>query len=78
MRHFEIWTEGYRVLTSDGAILTEMKPHFKGLVFAHSWHGAMRVVGDKYEVHEKDGQYFLWPGGPRIFDNEADARKSFG
>jgi hypothetical protein len=73
MKTWQIWSEGYSV-TGQAA-----EAHMHGAVEAETFEDACRAIA------KRDGefaQYFdlqkmtFW--GCRLFDNEADARKSFG
>ena len=74
MKHqFEIWSEGYSVTGNySGA-------HFHGTVEAENFDEAVMRKFEKNETFHYDTvnhKHTLW--GCRIFDNETDARRSFG
>lgn len=72
-RYFEIWCEGYAT-TGDRA-----KAHLMGRGFGHTFREAVIQFMEFDEEHKK---YFneedLTHWGCRLFDNEEDARASFG
>lgn len=69
---YEIWSEGYRA-TGEAA-----EAHYHGMFEADSFEDACRQV-DGVDLN-KDGTFRFPPSiwGCRFFNNEADARKSFG
>ena len=73
---FEVWSEGYVITGGEG------KAMFHGWIRGKTFEKAMgrykRVYhGDVEERGEEGNKYFVtW--GCRYFDNEADARQSFG
>lgn len=73
VRSFEVWVEGYRA-TGEHA-----RAELWGTASAHSFREAVAIV---YAVKGADPSYLdldrLSSWGCRFFDNEADARKSFG
>ena len=76
METFEIWMEGYAATgQSNTASLLSTE-------VAYNWDEAvakyMVMHPDEVDVREKDGIkiYSVW--ACRLFDNEVDARKSFG
>lgn len=76
MKKFEIWCEGYVVIgNSAGANLL-------GTETANTWDEAvgkyMKKNPDRIDVRETNGVKTYTDWGCRLFDNETDARKSFG
>lgn len=75
---FEVWSEGY-MATGEQGIAT-----FRGKAEAETFNEAcIKVVGDKLDkdsqgdyIYGLGNKYSIW--GCRLFDNETDARKSFG
>lgn len=81
MKDYEIWTEGFRATAERGGA------HYHGTVTANSLDKAVEKLAkknssfDKYVSYSpnpkrKGSSYTYW--GCRIFDNEEQARKSFG
>jgi antirestriction protein len=85
-KEFEIWSEGYRATGEHGTATFHGK--FPGNTFdeaVENFKKAYEGTVDTREVYEEinsDGimpkklQHSIW--ACRLFDNEADARKSFG
>lgn len=73
MRHFDVWCEGY-IANGDRGIATKL---FRGI-----GNSLKEVCEERAKTDEEFARYFnadsmaYW--GCRIFDNESDARKSFG
>jgi len=71
---FEVWSEGFRITGDSG------QAHLLGKVEAPTFLMACRVAatqaGDPHNYREADGVPRYW--GCRLFDNEVDARRSFG
>jgi hypothetical protein len=69
----ELWIEGYSCTgQSDGASLM-------GKYDVDNIHDAVKMFQEEnpvIEINFRDGIYTSW--GCRLFDNEVDARKSFG
>lgn len=76
MRKFEIWCEGY-IITGNSADAS-----FLGTEMAETWDEAVQKYMDKnpnrIDVRDVDGVKIYTDWGCRLFDNEIDARKSFG
>lgn len=88
MKEFEIWTEGF------SATGNQEKASFIGKAFGIDFNDACKNFkhendiineyteeiiihkGDKLKLDEHYSEPRIW--GCRLFDNEADARKSFG
>lgn len=75
MKAIEIWSEGYAATGDRGFA------ELLGVVYAENFDEAIdkylsinKVMQTNYRL--TDGHHFIW--GCRLFDNEADARKSFG
>jgi hypothetical protein len=72
LKRFEIWSEGYSISGNcDTANLL-------GVEYAENWDGAIKKLMDKHpnRIELTAHGYTVW--GCRLFDNEKDARKSFG
>ena len=73
MKTFEIWAEGYAATGENGPALR------LGVVQAENFRDACRVlVQQKPDLKPWFNFATLTFWGCRLFDNEADARKSFG
>lgn len=80
MKEFEIWEEGYVITGNRG------KAFFRGKAFGNTFEEACENFisdkGEKLELDKKeDGSHryerpSIW--GCRLYDNEKEARKSFG
>ena len=76
MKTFEIWTEGYVVPECHA------RAWMIGIQEAETFEQACDLFIErhpeykKYYRKDKDGNPIIW--GCRLFDNEIDARKSFG
>lgn len=71
MRPFEVWMEGYRT-TGDG-----QTARLLGECFASSFDEAVGMVTEgRDDVRYTGGAWVIY--GCRLFDNETDARRSFG
>lgn len=75
----EIWCEGYLATGCEGIPVTAMK---LGEYEAESFEDAILLYIENHPNEERyihkrlDGSWRFW--GCRLFDNEADARSSFG
>ena len=71
---FEIWSEGFKLEDDSGTA------HVIGKVTASTFLEACQVfvnkTGDNHHYRVANGVPVYW--GCRLFDNEADARRSFG
>jgi NAD+ synthase len=67
---FEIWSEGYRSTTGESR-----KATFHGRMKAESFSGACKKLFDGIALYVSDSNTY-W--GCKLFDNEQEARKSFG
>lgn len=71
---FNIWSEGFAATGQSGGATLLLR------VRANSWEEAcetlFRMPAFAQYMKKRNGAYFYW--GCRLFDNEADARKSFG
>jgi hypothetical protein len=69
---YQVWCEGYQTSgNSDTAVL-------EGEIRAESFTEAcIKLLGDRLDKNP-DGSYRLSRWGCRLFDNEAEARASFG
>lgn len=79
MKEYEVWIEGY-VATGESE-----KAYCYGTVKANSFEEAcIKLIGDQLAKDENEPDGYGRHGGKlnvwarRCFDNEADARKSFG
>lgn len=71
MREFEIWEEGYAITGN------EARASFVGREVGESFLDACKTWFKKHPVKDYDPERnAVW--GCRLYDNEADARKSFG
>jgi hypothetical protein len=72
MKEFEIWAEGFRTSGEQGFATILGKEN------AESWDEAVEKYMEKNpgRIRKDSRGYTDW--GCRLFDNEADARKSFG
>lgn len=76
MKTFEIWCEGYAITgnSADASLL--------GTETATTWDEAVEKYmvknPDTIDVREANGVKVYTDWGCRLFDNESDARKSFG
>ncbi len=78
MKKFEIWEEGYLATGMGG---TPSRAHKIGEVSAETFQQACNTLCSPAWWQSKHGNYnpdrlTVW--GCRLFDNETDARKSFG
>lgn len=74
---WDIWAEGFSATgESSGAILLTSKVEAKTFTEAVETWLKMDTSHNPYITKQKDGTYTYW--GCRLFDNERDARKSFG
>lgn len=75
IKSFDLWMEGY-ICTgqSSGA---EFLGTFTASSFIEACDKWAETLGDEKEYYSKKGDK-AWFWGCRIYDNEADARKSFG
>ena len=74
-KEFEIWTEGYVVNEESNGATFHGK--FKGETFKDAIISYRNTLTDKYLIQCVDIEKMsFW--GCRFFDNEIDARKSFG
>lgn len=83
MKEYEIWSEGYRASGDSGTA------HLHAKIYASSFEDAILKHAIQNEAFYKylslgsnknsklDGTYYTY-WGCRIFDNESEARKSFG
>ena len=74
MQKYEVWSEGYRMNCEEGHACLE------GTYEANSFQEACDIMAhdkgyDKSGLYNKEHRS-VW--GCRLFDNEEDARKSFG
>lgn len=68
---FAVWSEGYRA-TGD-----ESSAQFHGEAEAASFEDACyALLGDRIDKHRYMGCLAIW--GCRLFDNETDARRTYG
>ena len=75
MSEFEIWTEGFQI-SGNQAQASKL-----GTVEAETFAEACDKLCSPLEWQQKHGRYDSRSGGVwgcRLFDNEADARRSFG
>lgn len=78
-RYYQIWAEGYLVSGMEGK---PIKAQFLGEFMATSFIDAVEkykeaiCIPDRKLISITDSGASFW--GCRLFDNEADARKSFG
>lgn len=72
MKEYEVWSEGYMATGEHG------KAHLYGKVKAINFHTACTTLLGKKLDQNRDGSAKLSVWGCRLFDNEADARASFG
>lgn len=78
MEKFDIWEEGFCCTGQEGTAHCLAKD-VEGEDFfdaVEKWYNNLPNPKDYGELAIKDGVASLW--GCRLFDNEADARKSFG
>lgn len=82
MQEFELWCEGYLATGMEGE---PQHAWFIGHYYGHSFMDAVQNCNAIHHCHNSEGDYidisdsgncYMW--GCRVFDNEADARKSFG
>lgn len=78
MKEFELWTEGYLCTGMEGIPATAtFHGKFKGNTFKEAIQAYKNTLTDPYSVSCVDVENMnFWLC--RFFDNEADARKSFG
>lgn len=75
MKEFEVWTEGYNDMGNIGRAAFHGK--FKGETFKDAIVAFRDTLTDEYSFKCIDiDRMMFW--GCQFFDNEADARKSFG
>lgn len=75
MKTFEVWSEGYRATGESGTAMLHGK--FEGETFKDAVIAYKDTVTDLYSRSCIDVENLkFW--GCRFFDNELDARKSFG
>jgi hypothetical protein len=66
---YEVWSEGYRITGNDGTATLE------GRIEADNFHDAcVKLLGERLDK----GRDELSVWGCRLFDNETEARVSFG
>ncbi len=72
MAKFEIWVEGYAATGQSGEAMC------LGIETANTWDEAVEKYMQKHQgkITKDSRGYTDW--GCRLFDNETDARKSFG
>lgn len=76
MKKYEVWVEGYCCQGNEDPAT------YRGEVEADSFNDAcIKILGNKLDKDkdgyiEHNGRYSVW--GCRCYDNEIDARKSFG
>lgn len=73
----QVWSEGYAATgeSSDAMFHGE----FEAVDFAdavHQWLSTLKPESEKKYYSYRDGKHMFW--ACQLFDNEADARKSFG
>lgn len=73
MKTFDIWIEGYSATGESGK--AQYKGSYQGITFQDACEQMMKEKGWEMSYYNKDRDTF-W--GCRFFDNESDARKSFG
>ena len=78
MKEFEVWTEGYLCTGMEGIpAKAQMHGKFKGETFKDAVIAWKNTLTDEYSIKCVDiDRMNFW--GCRFFDNEVDARKSFG
>jgi hypothetical protein len=69
---FEVWSEGYAITGNSSGATFEGK--FKGATFRDACAEWAKTVEEPHLYNAKDNTYW----GCRLFDNETDARRSFG
>jgi hypothetical protein len=75
---YHIWSEGFATTGQSGQAMC----HTDKPIEAESFNEAVRIFADANPdfdeslVRHKDGRWTYW--GCNLFDNETDARKSFG
>ena len=69
MTTFEIWSEGYAVMEGRGTA------HHHGNIEANSFKEACDIFFNNNKLYNPE-RLTYW--GCKLFDNETDARKSFG
>lgn len=75
MKEYELWTEGYMATGESGEATFHGK--FKGNTFKEAIQAFKDTLTDERSIRCVDVEKKkFW--GCRFFDNEADARKSFG
>lgn len=79
MKEFEIWSEGFLCTGMEGV---PARASLLGKEMAINWEQAVEQYMAKnpkrIDVREYNGEKVYTDWGCRLFDNEADARKSFG
>lgn len=74
-KEFEVWTEGYT--TNGGSCDAIFHGRFKGRTFKDAVIAWKNTLTDKHSIQCVDiDRMKFW--GCRFYDNERDARKSFG
>lgn len=74
-KEFEVWTEGYATTGQSSDAMFHGK--FKGKTFKDAVIAWKNTLTDKYSIQCVDvDRMNFW--GCRFYDNEKDARKSFG
>ena len=75
MKEFEIWSEGY------AATGEHSEARFHGKMKAESFiQACIKFFGNKLDINKDGSMRYTYPSiwGCRLYDNETDARKSFG
>lgn len=75
MRKFEIWVEGFITMDGDSRAWKEGEQEAETFEEACDLYAESHPLFKQY-YRKQDGQPIYW--GCSLFDNEADARKSFG
>jgi len=69
---YQIWSEGFEITGNSG------EASLQGEIEAHNFHDAcVQLLGAMLDK-DRNGHYRLSMWGCRLFDNEAEARRSFG
>jgi len=78
MKEYEVWTEGYLATGMEGIpAKAQLHGKFKGNSFKEAIQAFKDTLTDSYSIECVDVENMnFW--GCRFFDNETDARKSFG
>lgn len=67
---YEVWMEGYSA-TGDHS-----NARLLGKVIGANFGDAIQKLEQATLIESRDGKWYIW--GCRLFDNEIDARKTFG